>query len=140
MASFNKFNSFVEALAEKKHDLGADTLKVLLTNTAPVATNTVKADLTEISAGNGYTAGGATASITSSAQTSGTYRLILGDPATWTASGGTIGPLRYAVLYNDTASNDELIGWWDYGSSITLADGESFAVDFDATTGVLTLA
>ena len=140
MASFNKFNSFVEALAEKKHDLGADTLKVLLTNTAPVATNGVKADLTEISAGNGYTAGGATASITSSAQTSGTYRLILGDPATWTASGGTIGPLRYAVLYNDTASNDELIGWWDYGSSITLADGELFAVDFDATTGVLTLA
>jgi hypothetical protein len=140
MASFNKFNSFVEALAEKKHDLGADTLKVLLTNTAPVATNGVKADLTEISAGNGYTAGGATASITSSAQTSGTYRLILGDPATWTASGGTIGPLRYAVLYNDTASNDELIGWWDYGSSITLADGESFAVDFDGTTGVLTLA
>jgi hypothetical protein len=140
MASFNKFNSFVEALAEKKHDLGADTLKVLLTNTAPVATNGVKADLTEISAGNGYTAGGATASITSSSQTSGTYKLVLGDPATWTASGGTIGPLRYAVLYNDTASNDELIGWWDYGSSITLAAGESFAVDFDATTGVLTLA
>jgi hypothetical protein len=140
MASFNKFNSFVEALAEKKHDLGADTLKVLLTNTAPVATNGVKADLTEISAGNGYTAGGATASITSSSQTSGTYKLVLGDPATWTASGGTIGPLRYAVLYNDTATNDELIGWWDYGSSITLAAGESFAVDFDATTGVLTLA
>jgi hypothetical protein len=140
MASFNKFNSFVEALAEKKHDLGADTLKVLLTNTAPVATNSVKADLTEISAGNGYTAGGATAAVTSSAQTSGTYKLVLGDPATWTASGGTIGPLRYAVLYNDTATNDELIGWWDYGSSITLAEGESFAVDFDATTGVLTLA
>jgi hypothetical protein len=139
MASFNKFHSFVEALAEKKHDLGADTLKVLLTNTAPVATNTVKANLTEISAGNGYTAGGATASITSSAQTSGTYKLVLGDPATWTASGGTIGPLRYAVLYNDTAANDELIGWWDYGTSITLADGESFAVDFDPTTGVLTL-
>jgi len=140
MASFNKFNSFVEALAEKKHDLGADTLKVLLTNTAPVATNSVKADLTEISAGNDYTAGGNTASVTSSAQTSGTYKLVLGDPATWTASGGSIGPFRYAVLYNDTASNKELIGWWDYGSSITLAAGESFAVDFDPTTGVLTLA
>jgi hypothetical protein len=139
MASFNKFNSFVEALAEKKHDLGADTLKVLLTNTAPVATNSVKADLTEISAGNGYTAGGNTASVTSSAQTSGTYKLVLGDPATWTAS-GSIGPFRYAVLYNDTAANDELIGWWDYGSSITLASGESFAVDFDPTTGVLTIA
>ena len=140
MASFNKFNSFVEALAEKKHDLGADTLKVLLTNTAPVATNSVKADLTEISAGNGYTAGGNAASVTSSAQTSGTYKLVLGDPATWTASGGSIGPFRYAVLYNDTATNKELIGWWDYGSSITLASGESFAVDFDPTTGVLTLA
>lgn len=140
MASFNKFNSFVEALAEKKHDLGADTLKVLLTNTAPVATNAVKADLTEISGGNGYTAGGNTAAVTSSAQTSGTYKLVLGDPATFTASGGSIGPFRYAVLYNDTAASDELIGWWDYGSSITLADGESFAVDFDPTTGVLTLA
>jgi len=135
MAAFNKFNSFVEALAEKKHDLGADTLKVMLTNAAPVATNAVKADLTEISAGNGYTAGGNTASVTSSAQTSGTYKLVLGDPATWTASGGSIGPFRYAVLYNDTAASDELIGW-----CITLAAGESFAVDFDPTTGVLTLA
>jgi hypothetical protein len=140
MAVFNKFNSFVEALAEKKHDLGADTLNVLLTNTAPVATDSVKADLTEISAGNGYTAGGNTASVTSSAQTSGTYKLVLGDPATWTASGGSIGPFQYAVLYNDTAANDELIGWWDYGSAVTLADGDSFAVDFDPTTGVLTIA
>lgn len=140
MAAFNKFNSFVEALAEKVHNLGGDTLKVMLTNTAPVATNTVRANITEISAGNGYTAGGNTASVTSSAQTSGTYKLVLGDPATWTASGGSIGPFQYAVLYNDTATNDELIGWWDYGSAVTLADGESFAVDFDPTTGVLTLA
>lgn len=140
MAAFNKFNSFVEALAEKVHNLGSDTLKVMLTNTAPVATNSVKADLTEISAGNGYTAGGNTPSVTSSAQTSGTYKLVLGDPATWTASGGSIGPFRYAALYNDTAASKELIGWWDYGSSITLASGESFAVDFDPTTGVLTLA
>jgi hypothetical protein len=140
MAAFNKFNSFVEALAEKVHNLGSDTLKVMLTNTAPVATNTIKANLTEIAAGNGYTAGGNTATVTSSAQTSGTYKLVLGDPATWTASGGSIGPFRYAVLYNDTATNDELIGWWDYGSAVTLADGESFAVDFDPTTGVLTIA
>ena len=140
MAAFNKFDSFVEALAEKVHNLGSDTLKVMLTNTAPVATNSVKADLTEIAAGNGYTAGGNTASVTSSAQTSGTYKLVLGDPATWTASGGSIGPFQYAVLFNDSATNDELIGWWDYGSAVTLADGESFAVDFDPTTGVLTLA
>lgn len=139
MATFNKFNSFVEALAEKVHNLGADTLKVLLTNSAPSASNTVKANLTEISAGNGYTAGGAAATISSSGQTSGTYKLVLAD-VVFTASGGSIGPFRYAVLYNDTAASDELIGCWDYGSSITLASGETFTVDFDATNGVLTLA
>lgn len=138
MASFNKFNSFVEAVAEKVHDLGSDTLKVLLTNSAPVATNTVKANLTEISAGNGYTAGGTAATISSSSQTSGTYKLVLAD-VVFTASGGSIGPFRYAVLYNDTATNDELIGWWDYGSSVTLATTETFTVDFDGTNGVLTL-
>lgn len=139
MAAFNKFQSFVEALAEKVHNLGADSLKVMLTNTAPVATNSVKANLTDISAGNGYTAGGTAATISSSAQTSGTYKLVLAD-VVFTASGGSIGPFRYAVLYNDTATNDELIGWWDYGSAITLASGENFTVDFDATNGVLTLA
>ena len=139
MASFNKFQPFVENLAEKVFNLGADTLKVLLTNSAPAAANGVKSDLTEISSGNGYTAGGATASISSSAQTSGTYKLVLGD-VTITASGGSIGPFRYAVLYDDTAASDQLIGWWDYGSSITLADGESITVDFDASAGVLTIA
>lgn len=139
MASFNKFQPFVENLAEKVFNLGADTLKVLLTNSAPAAANGVKSDLTEISAGSGYTAGGATASISSSAQTSGTYKLVLGD-VTITASGGSIGPFRYAVLYDDTAASDQLIGFWDYGSSITLADGESITVDFDASAGVLTIA
>ena len=73
---------------------------------------------------------------------SGTYKLVLADPATWTAAGGSIGPFRYAVLYNDspTSPADPLIGWWDYGSSITLATGETFTVDFDPTSGVLTLA
>lgn len=138
MASFNKFDSFVEAVAEKVHNLGSDVLKVLLTNTAPVATNTQKSNLTEISAGNGYTAGGTQASQSSSAQTSGLYKLVLAD-VVFTASGGSIGPFRYAVLYNDTATNDELIGWWDYGSSITLLNGETFTVDYDPTNGVLTL-
>lgn len=141
MASFNKFNSFVEALAEKKHDLGADTLKVYLSNATPdAAADSIKTDLAEISAGNGYTAGGNQGTISSSSQTGGTYKLVLADPATWTASGGSIGPFRYAVLYNDTATNDELIGWWDYGSSITLNAGETFTVDFDPGTGVLTIA
>ena len=139
MATFNKFNSFVEAVAEKVHNLGADTLKVMLTNSAPLASNTQKTDLTDISAGNGYTAGGTAATISSSSQTSGTYKLVLAD-VVFTASGGSIGPFRYAVLYNDTATNKELIGWWDYGSNLTLASGETFTVDFDPTTGVLTLA
>ena len=138
MASFNKFSSLVEALAEKSHNLGADTLKLMLTNSAPIASNTVKANLTEISAGNGYTAGGSTVTITTSAQTAGLYKLV-GNDVTVTASGGSIGPFRYVVLYNDTATNDELIGWWDYGSSITLLAGETITIDLDASNGILTI-
>lgn len=89
MASFNKFNAFVENVAEKVHNLGADTLKVMLTNTAPVAGNSVKTDLTEISAGNGYTAGGTAATISSSGQTSGVYKLVLGD-VVFTAAGESL--------------------------------------------------
>lgn len=139
MAAFNKFNAFVADVANKVHNLGADSLKVMLTNVAPVAGNSVKADLTEITAGNGYTAGGNAAALTSSSQTAGLYKLVLADPATWTAAGGTIGPFRYAVLYNDTAASKNLIGWWDYGSSVTLQIGETFTVDLDPTTGVLQL-
>ena len=141
MATFSKFNAFVENLAEKVHNLGSDTLKVCLTNTAPTSSNSVFADLTEISAGNGYSAGGTAATISSSSQSSGTYKLVLAD-VVFTASGGTIGPFRYAVLYNDTPTSpaDPLIGYWDYGTSVTLADGETFTVDFDASSGVLTLA
>jgi|NOAtaT_6_FD_contig_51_1708310_length_655_multi_2_in_0_out_0_2 hypothetical protein len=140
MAAFNKFDAFVEALAEKVHNLGSDTLKVYLTNDTPSASaDAVKADLAEITPGNGYTAGGNTAAQTSSSQTGGLYKLVLGDPATWTASGGNIGPFRYAVLYNDTTASENLIGYWDYGTSITLGAGDTFTVDFDPTTGVLTL-
>jgi hypothetical protein len=140
---FNKFNSFVEHLAEKVHNLGADTLKVYLTNTAPNAsTMAIKADLSEtLTTTGGYTVGGATAAITSSAQTSGTYKLVLGDPPTWTATGaGFSGPFRYAVLYNDTPTSpaDPLIGWWDNVTPVTLTSG-SFTVDFDPATGVLTI-
>lgn len=140
MAVFNKFESFVEAVAEKKHNLGADTLKVMLcaAANAPIASNAVKADLTEIAAGNGYTAGGTAASISSSAQTAGLYKLVLAD-VVFTASGGSMTTFRYAVLYNDTAANDELIGWYDYAANVSLAVGETFTVDFDPTTGVLQL-
>ena len=138
VASFNKFYSFSEAVAEKVHNLGADSLKVMLVNSpAPAQTNTKKSDLTEITAGNGYTAGGTVAPITSSVQTSGSYKLVLGD-VMFTAT-GAVGPFRYAVLYNDSATNKELIGWWDNGAAVTLAVGESFTVDFDPTNGVLQL-
>lgn len=141
MAAFNKLQTFAEFLAEKKIDLGADVLKVMLTNTAPVATNSLKADITEITAGFGYTAGGTAATISSSAQTTGTYKLVLAD-VVFTAAGGSIGPFRYAVLYDDTSASPlkPLIGWFDYGASVTLADGESITVDFDPSTGVLQLA
>src|SRR6476646_7861998 len=123
MAAFNKFNIFVQDIGNGVHNLSSNVCKVMLTNTAPVATNAVFGDLTEVAAGNGYTAGGNTASITSYTQTSGTGKLILADPATWTASGGSIGPFRYAVLYNSTPTSPlkPLIGYWDYGSSVTLA-------------------
>jgi hypothetical protein len=141
MATATKFQVFVENLAEKVHNLGADTLKVMLTNTAPVNTNAIKSDLTEISAGNGYTAGGTAPTISSSSQTSGTYKLVLAD-VVFTASGGSIGPFRYVTLYNDTPTSpaDPLIQFWDYGSSITLAATETFTVDFNATNGALQLA
>jgi hypothetical protein len=141
MATFNKFNQFVEYLAEKVFNLETATLKVALTNTAPVATNTVFANITEISAGNGYSAGGTQATVASSGQTSGTYKLVLND-VTFTASGGSIGPFRYVVLYDDTPTSpaDPLIGWYDYGANLTITNGNSFLVDFDGTNGVLTIA
>jgi hypothetical protein len=138
MATFNKFNSFVEALAEKVHNLGADTLTIALTAAAnaPVAGNTQLSNLTQISYTN---LSARTLSVTGSAQTSGTYKLTITDKVL-TASGGSVGPFRYVVIYNDTATNDELIGWYDYGSDITLADGETFTINFDDPNGVLTLA
>jgi hypothetical protein len=135
MAAFNKFNSFVENLAEKVHNLGADTLTWALTNTAPVNTNTVLANITQITYTNLSTR---VATISSSSQASGTYKLVLAD-LVLTATGGSVGPFRYAVLFNDTATNDELIGWYDYGSSITLADGETLTLDADPTNGVIQL-
>lgn len=139
MAAFNKFQVFVENVAEKVHNLGADVLKVALSNTAPVATNTILANITQISGTNGYTTGGTQATIASSSHTAGTYKLVLND-VVFTAT-GSMGPFRYAVLYNDTPTSpvDPLIGWWDYGSSITLAATETFTVDFDPTNGALTL-
>lgn len=138
MASFNKFNAFVESLAEKKFDLGSDALKIALcaAASAPIATNSVLTDLTQISYTN---LSSRSVTTSTSAQTSGTYKLVVND-LTLTASGGSVAAFRYVVLYDDTAASKDLIGWWDYGSSLTLADGESLTLDFDGSAGVLQLA
>ena len=152
MASFNKFRCFVEDLAEGIHDLDTHTLRLLLSNTVPnvadvrvdtdEATCVVEAtsNAAEIAAGNGYTKKGEAITITTSEQSGGTYKLI-GNDVVWTAS-GAVGPFRYVVLYNDTAGASTarpVLGWWDYGSSISLANGETFTVDFSAVDGILQL-
>lgn len=139
MATFNKFQSFVEALAEKTHNLGSDTLTVALTNTLPVNTNTQLSNITQISytnIQNGTTTGRNLAGVTS-AQASGTYKLDAND-LVLTAT-GTVPDFRYVVVYNDTATNDELIGWYDYGTTVSLQNGETFTITWDAA-GILTLA
>ena len=132
MAAYVKFQDFVEQLNRGKHDCSAagHTFKVMLTNSAPAVTNTVKADLTEIAAGNGYPAGGVDVQ-NDLTETGGTATVTAVDVVI-TASGGSIGPFRYVVLYNDTQTvpAKPLIAYWDYGTSITLLPGESLTVDF----------
>ncbi len=137
MATFTKFQTFVEALAEKAHNLGSDQLKVALTNSAPNAsTDDELADITEITYTN---LSSRNITTSASAQSGGTYKLTLAD-LVLTASGGSVGPFRYIVIYNDTSTNDKLIAYYDYGSAITLADGDTFTIDFDATNGLLQIA
>lgn len=127
MADWVKFNAFVEALAEKVHNLGSDTLKIALSNVAPnVTTDDTLTDITQIAATGGYAA--ATVTITGSSQTGGTYSLTH-SAVTFTASGADFAPFRYAVLYNDTATNDELIAYFDYGVAYTLPNGQSFVLN-----------
>lgn len=137
MASFVKYQKGVEALMEGIN-AGSDAWKVALSNRTPVvASDAVLADAVEVSAGNGYTAGGNAATTASSTQTGGVYRLILNSPTAWTATGGSLGPFRYAILYDSTTNN--LIGYWDYGSAVTLGVGESFTVSLDGTNGVFSV-
>ncbi len=134
VSAFTKFQAFSERLAEQVHQLDANTLRAYLSNTAPnAATHQNKADLAEISAGNGYSAGGVDVQNTTS-RTGGVTSVVAVD-ATITAAGGPIGPFRYVVLYDDTPTSpaDPLIGYWDYGSAITVQDGESFDLDFGAS-------
>lgn len=140
MAAYTKYEHFVEDVMQKVHDLfgtagsGADTLKVMLSNAAPnSATHAIRSDATEISAGNGYTSGGA--SVANAGTRSGGTVTVVATDVVFTAAGGTIGPFRYAVIYNDTPTSpaDPLVAWFDYGSSITLQDTETFTVDFGAS-------
>lgn len=139
-SSWNKFNQFVEDVSEGVHNLqtGALTVALCAAANAPVATNTILANLTQISYTN---CSSRVITVSTSAQTSGTYKLVLSD-LTLTASGGSIAAFRYVVIYNDTPTSpaDPLIAWLDYGSDVTIANGESLLIDFDGTNGVFTLA
>lgn len=139
MVSFNKFQPFVEHMVEGRVNVGNDPMVIILCNAAPDATDGVYSDLaddSEVVNGNGYVTGGLPVGVTSSGQTGGTYTLVLND-LTITASGGSIGPFRYFVLASissDSPSERYLCGYWDYGSNLTLADGESVTADFGAAT------
>lgn len=136
MATFNKFNQFIEDLGDGVHQLksAGHTLKVYLSNAAPSASlDLVKADLAEITAENGYPSGGS--DIQNDASESGGTLTVTAVDVVFTASGGSFGPFQYAVIYNDTPTSpaDPLIGWYDYGSAVTVNDGETFTVDFGAS-------
>ena len=134
MAAFNKHNSWVEYMQEGAN-VGSDSFVLYLTNSAPLATNSLIADITQITYTN---CSSRTLTTATSAQTSGTFKLDFND-ITLTASGGTVGPFRYVGVYDDTVASDPLVGWFDYGSSITLADTETLAITFDAA-GFYTVA
>lgn len=121
-----------------RHNLNVDRLRVMLTNAEPSALAETIRDIIELSPGNGYEAGGAVAPFISGEQAGGVYRLVLGPSPEWRAASGLMGPFRYPVLYNGT--NGRLIGWWDYGESITLRPREPFVPEFNEQEGVLVLS
>lgn len=146
MAAYNKFNYFVQDLCEALHSfktVGGGTYKIMLTNTAPApTTNHVYADVsaTEVASGGGYTTGGATLTISSEAQTSGTEKVVVSAASpTWTGSAGGMGPFRYVLLYRSDDTNKELVCYFDYGSSISLNAADTFTVTFDAVNGLFQL-
>jgi len=134
--ALTKIHSFVENLAEKAIDLSGASLTIALTNTSHTATWDELADLTEVSYTN---LSSRVLTVSTSAQTTGTYKLVLAD-LVLTSSGGTTGPFQYAYIYDDGSTGDKLIGYYDYGSAITLQDGDTFTIDMDASNGTLTIA
>jgi hypothetical protein len=139
-SAYNKFHDFAEQVLKAKHDFSSHTFKLALTNTAPLASNTVLADIAEIAATGGYAAGGYVLDTVIVTEAGGSAKVTVADE-TITAAGGSIGPFRYAILYNDstTAPLKALVAYYDYGSSITLGDGESIDVDLDAVNGIFGL-
>jgi hypothetical protein len=137
MATYNKFQAFTKDLIDGKHNFSSNVFKVMLTNTQPLVTNAIKTDITEITAGNGYTAGGTATTITETT-TSGVAK-VTGSNVVFTAT-GAVGPFQYAVLYNSTTATNPLISWWDYGSAISLVSTETLTVAFDATNGIFQIS
>lgn len=140
MATYNKFQDFVEQLCKGVHQLHAagHVINVYLSNEQPLVGDTIKTDIAEISTGNGYTGPEDTQNDVTESP-AGTANLTCVDIQI-AASGGTVGPFQFVVMYNETATSptDALIAWWDYGSEVTLQDGETFDIDFGATTFTLT--
>jgi len=139
VAPIVKYDAFIDELSKAGHNLATAVFKAALTNTAPGAADTVwnTTVAPPPAAANGYPAGGNTLTTSSAAAVAGVFKLVLADTV-FTATAGGIGPFRYAILYNSSATNKS-VGYYDYGSSITLNDTETFTVDFDAANGVLTL-
>ena len=152
MPALQKFDDFHEQVLRGKHDFGSHTFKVALTNTQPQATNTVLADIAQVAASGGYVAGGYVLDSITVTKAQEQVKVIVNDTIQTvtatvarvriadeviTAVGGSIGPFRYAVAYNDTSAGKLLVGFVDRGDSITLLDGEEIKVDFDQVAGVL---
>lgn len=136
MAAFNKFNTFSGDMGKEIHDLPNDTIKIFLTNQLPLATNTVKANITEIAAGNGYTTGGIAVPVTWT-NVGALWTLAGTSDSLWTAAGGAIAQFRYVVAYNDSSPSKSLVSWYDYGSVLTVSDGEEFKANSNTTLATL---
>jgi hypothetical protein len=138
MTAYTKCTNGVDALV-KAINAATDTYKIALSNADPTAKTTFVAGTDDLATGNGYTAGGNSAAVTSATTTGGVFKLVLASPATWTASVGNIGPFQYVVLWDVTTSTP--LGFWNYGSAVTLngANGDTFAVTLDGTNGVFTV-
>ena len=128
MATYNKFQCFVEDLAEGKHNLASDTLKVALSSNANAPSASLDVKLTDITTIASPAVDSVTLTVSSSTQTAGTYKLVLADK-TMTAS-ADVGPFQYVIIYNDTHLDKPLIAWYDYGSEVTLHANDTFKLDF----------